>query len=312
MTKYIFICSPGHSGSTLFDLILGAHPEILSLGEISFLPKNIALNTLCSCGVPVKSCLFWRRIIHSLSDKLEHDLLKDPYFLNLGLVKSIDVIDTSRQTAMYLAHRKIVRGLIYLEQRHGFAVGRLFRQEFQNSIENNLLLYDTALMLSGSKMIVDSSKDYLKAIEAYKKSPNNVRIIILSRDGRGVLYSRLKRGVSRKEGVKNWLNYYKRGIPVIKRNVPKEHFFYIKYEDIVEQTTYSLRRVCDFIGLPYVDSMIDFSNYPHHITNGNNMRLSREIAIKLDESWKTKLTDKDSDYFMRKAGKVNQILGYGQ
>ncbi len=38
-------------------------------------------------------------------------------------------------------------------------------------------------------MVVDSSKFYLKALGVYLRNPQEVRIILLTRDGRGVLGS---------------------------------------------------------------------------------------------------------------------------
>ena len=45
MVDWIYICSAAHLGSTLLDLLLGSHSRVASLGEISKLLKNIALNT---------------------------------------------------------------------------------------------------------------------------------------------------------------------------------------------------------------------------------------------------------------------------
>ena len=41
-TKYVFICSAGHSGSTLLDMLIGSHPECESLGEVVLLPMEFA------------------------------------------------------------------------------------------------------------------------------------------------------------------------------------------------------------------------------------------------------------------------------
>ncbi len=36
----IYIICPGHSGSTLLDMLLGSHPEIFSTGELINLPNE--------------------------------------------------------------------------------------------------------------------------------------------------------------------------------------------------------------------------------------------------------------------------------
>lgn len=42
--RAVFICSAGHSGSTLLSLLLGSHPAGVALSEIARLPENLALN----------------------------------------------------------------------------------------------------------------------------------------------------------------------------------------------------------------------------------------------------------------------------
>ena len=65
--KVIFIAGTSHSGSTLLDLMLNAHPDIVSIGEIvnlrrQFVYKNSRRRTFhqCSCGAPsLMQCQFW-------------------------------------------------------------------------------------------------------------------------------------------------------------------------------------------------------------------------------------------------------------
>jgi hypothetical protein len=105
MVKYIYICSADHSGSTLLDLLLGSHPRAAPLGEISQLPKNIALNTPCTCGTAVRLCLVWRDVLCLMGEHLGTDLMRDPYALNLGYPKASVVIDTAHQNSAYLIRR---------------------------------------------------------------------------------------------------------------------------------------------------------------------------------------------------------------
>jgi hypothetical protein len=67
--RFVFIVGSGHSGSTVPATILGAHPEILALSEIAFFDHWIELNQLCNCGVPVRSCPRWSKVVDRLSAK---------------------------------------------------------------------------------------------------------------------------------------------------------------------------------------------------------------------------------------------------
>jgi hypothetical protein len=65
--KVIYIAGTGHSGSTLLDLMLNAHPEIVSVGELMNLHRRDNSGNghhfSCSCGArSLEQCGFWSRI----------------------------------------------------------------------------------------------------------------------------------------------------------------------------------------------------------------------------------------------------------
>jgi len=309
-TKYIYICSAGHSGSTLLDLLLGSHSLIESLGEISHLPKNITLNTQCSCGETVQSCPMWKAILSDLGEQLHTNLFQNPYALNTGYPEATTVVDRNKQTKVYLVIRKFVHGLIYLDHRFGFNMFSGFTRVFKESLNHRFMMYDAVRKYTHTDIVVDSSKTYLEAISLYRQCPENVRLIILSRDGRGVMYSNMKRQLGRKNGLVGWMHYYSRVLPLISRHVAKEHTLTVHYEDLANHTENELARICDFIGVDYESAMQNFTSHEHHITNGNDMRFSESSEIRLDTSWQTNLTKDDLDYFEREAGELSRSLGY--
>ncbi|MQC25829.1 MAG: hypothetical protein DWG76_00035 [Chloroflexi bacterium] len=71
-SKVAFITSLSHSGSTLLDLLLGAHPRIIGLGEIFRVidssPQELASEKrmVCSCGDRVGDCAFWKPTVGRL------------------------------------------------------------------------------------------------------------------------------------------------------------------------------------------------------------------------------------------------------
>ena len=68
--RLIYIAGTSHSGSTLLDLMLNAHPEIFSAGEVLKLNRQLGLKNAqkqtyapCSCGAPsLWQCPFWSRV----------------------------------------------------------------------------------------------------------------------------------------------------------------------------------------------------------------------------------------------------------
>ena len=310
MPKYVYICSAGHSGSTLLDLLLGSHSRVASLGEIDHLPRSLALNTGCSCGVPVRACAVWREIVQRVGARLGIDVMTDPYALHLGFPKTWVVIDHNRQTPLYLLRRELILGFTYLQLRHGISRFCPLLPSVSRFVENNFAVFDAARSVLRAEMVVDSSKSYLKAALLHKRCPDEVRLILLTRDGRGVYASNLKRGKPRAKAVRDWRNQYVRALPLLRKNVQATHRMQLRYEDLTADTVGTLRSICEFLNLRFEEQMLDFRSKTHHAVEGNNMRFQSSALIKHDEQWRTALKPGDLEYFNRKAGWLNEQLGY--
>lgn len=309
MIKYVYICAAGHSGSTLLDLLVSSHSRCASLGEITYLPKNIALNMNCMCGAKVPACPLWTRVLDRLGEVLGGDFRSNPYLLKLGYVDSHNVIDRSHQTRWYELQREIMHGLQYLSLRFGLRLLKGLIGPVYESFENNVILYDVVREVTGAQMVVDSSKTYLKAIGIYQARPDAVRILHLVRDGRAVFYSGIKREVPWAQSLQSWHKHYARALPLLARHVRPEHIMRVKYEDLAREPRRELTRICAFLGLPFEEGMLDFGTSQHHLINGNAMKYSAH-GIRFDREWQDKLSDEALAYFERHAGAFNRSLGY--
>jgi hypothetical protein len=309
-TRYVYICSAGHSGSTLLDLLLGSHSRIASLGEISHLPKNLALDTRCTCGAPVRQCAVWREVTRRLDAVLGTRIDVDPYSLHLGYPLAVDVVDRAHQTRGYLLRRKLVLALAWLRYRHDVALPKALLRGFEMGIDNNLVLYDTVRDVLGVDTVVDSSKSYLKAVALYRKRPQHARIILLSRDGRGIMFSHRKRRSSPLAGVHLWKRYYARALPLLHANVPEQAWLHVRYEDLAADPDAELQKICTGLSLAFEPAMLDFHAHQHHITNGNNMRFAAGATIAPDTQWQNGLSNRELWEFERLAGSLNRWLGH--
>ena len=60
----VFLASIGHSGSTLLELLLGAHPRIVGLGEVAGTIAQAAQPLpVCTCGQPAEECPIWGPVV---------------------------------------------------------------------------------------------------------------------------------------------------------------------------------------------------------------------------------------------------------
>lgn len=293
------IVSAGHSGSTLLNLMLGGHPEAVAVGEITHLPKNLALNTPCQCGAPVRECVFWQDVLR----RLPIDMSTNPYALETGLIDAARVIDHSHATSAYKLRWKAIHTLVGA----GLLTGIDLRVPvFERSITHTQMLFDAIRETSGCPLVVDSSKSYLKTLGLYRRAPETTRLIVLCRDGRGVMWSEMKRGMTRSKALASWKKFYARTLRLL-RNVDPAHVAYVRYEDLTHDPEGELGRLAAFLGLRLDPGMLRLDSKVHHLTNGNDMRLRDGTVRPTDFSWR-RMPQEHLSYFERRAGYFNDRL----
>jgi hypothetical protein len=150
--RVIYITGAAHSGSTLLELMLNAHPEIVSVGEVANLNSVIKIDergrpkfARCSCSAPsIQRCPFWSSVdksIQRIGGKRLWDLDLQDY----------DSYDTQHAP--------------------------------------NLLLFRAISEVSGKKFVVDSSKTPRRLSHLMRFKEFNVYPIHLTRDPKGQVNS---------------------------------------------------------------------------------------------------------------------------
>ena len=67
--QLVYILSASHSGSTLLAMLLNAHPDVCSVGELKATSLGDPEKYLCSCGARIRECSFWNDVSKSMSNK---------------------------------------------------------------------------------------------------------------------------------------------------------------------------------------------------------------------------------------------------
>ena len=291
--------------------MLGSHSAAAAVGEITHFPKNLALDTECTCGAQVSACPVWGEVVVRLERQPDFKAIRNnPYLLDLGYIMASNVVDPAHQTAFYSVRRRLVYGLAYAWLRWNLPLCKPFVDRIDRAARNKLAFLQLASEVLGRDLLIDSSKHYMEAISFYRAAPDQARIIVLTRDGRAVFYSGLKRGRSRKASLRAWRRAYSRGLPIIDKRVPAEHVLRISYERLTADPVGELEKVCLFLDVPFEQRMLDFGAQTHHVTNGNKMRFSRDSTIRVDSAWRDRLSEEDRRYFEVRAGAYNRALGY--
>ncbi len=265
----IMLVGEGHSGSTLLDLIMDSHSQVVGVGELSHYDKHLKLGGLCSCGRLIKDCKFWQKVFEDVDSS------------KLPLIY--------RKKGDFLCNKNIY--FYYKDSEK-----KLDRVDYTNTAEQ---VYKNILQFSGKKIVFDSSKDYDRAEALIKFNQNlDITLLHLVRDGRGVAYSNIKLGRNGYEFMKKWMISNLKIELVKKRNKNVRNIF-ILYEDFVKNPERVLKYILNQVDLSFEDKMLNFGNVIHHQPGGNfNLRIKAKTdEIKLDEKWKRKMSLKDKIIF---------------
>jgi len=148
--KIIMIIGSGHVGSTLLDKTLGSHSKCFSLGEIvNFSNELKREKTLCGCGAWLKDCLFWNNIINKIESSKKISFRNKP---------------DNFQTKFHLSYRDVISHKFFL-----FLSMLLFGKKYKVNniseiISNTNELYQTVFQESKADVLIDSSKNLLRAL----------------------------------------------------------------------------------------------------------------------------------------------------
>jgi hypothetical protein len=295
----------GHSGSTVLDLLLGNADEVQSTGELTSGFRRRW--EVCSCGHKIDACEFWGPVRRDL-ERLHPDCDIDAYS---GMLNYMDRVYRIPQ----MISPSLLPGRI---RRHYAAVTRD--------------LLTLIAERSGRRYVVDSSKEFARACFMLRNFPGQVKVIHLVRDGRGVMWSvlrRLRSGQPFRFMRVDWKP--KAAWPVMitvaaswvvgvligaavgfgQRNV-----LTVRYEDLCERGERELERIGRFLGVdlrPVAKRVAD--GEPLHIRHnvgGNNMRRdeSHQFTFRADYKWHDRLPRPYHWMFLLLAFPVNWWYGY--
>lgn len=302
--QLVYISGPGHSGSTLIDLLLNNSPEVQSLGEFHRLNLYARENIEpCTCGAKVAECPFWL----SIEDQFIRD---NSLHSDASPLKDYDVMVSPSDISYFnsiIQKISLVLGWSWLYTKIGDFVASKHFQAMQYSEQ----WYDAIHAYTGCKSLVESTKDARRLKLLYFQMRESFRVIYMVRDGRAVAASTMRReGKNMYEAVDEWIDYHRR-IKFSMRGIPAEQVCYVKYEELCADPEHVLRHVFRFIGIHFTPSMLMLKKQEAHNIGGNPMRFrADEFRIRLDEKWRSQLDSADLNIFEQKGGKLNRSWGY--
>lgn len=312
--RILYICSAARCGSTITDMLLGGHPDVASLGEINQLGKSIRLGQDCTCGAKVRDCPQWSKIYRAIEKETGVYPPARPYAFRLWDIRAVIIKDTEYQNWLFHLRFALRRAWLGLrESLPGWTWAHIpLLPSQRDAIANKMRLYGMIGEAWGKRVIVDSSKNPWEAVELATRYPEQVRVVLLSRDGRGVYFSRRSSGFGRQASLKGWKQYYGQSFPMLRRHVPEGNLLRVSYEDMASDPERVGREICAFAGIPFDPAMLDLGQGDRHMVNGNDTRFAPTRGIRLDERWRRELAQEELAYFDHHAGDLNRRLGYAE
>ncbi len=273
--KVLYIVGWGGSGSTIIDNVMGQLPGFCSTGELHALWEGLAEGRhRCGCGVWVGECPFWRSV------------------LEVGFGGRVDpalVVDWQRR-AMTMRHI----GRVMWAMRRGAPAWEPLRAYSEVSAR----LYRAVAEVSGSRVVVDSSKVPSHAALLAIAPGITPYLLHLVRDPRGVAFSWRRRGSFGPAGSTSRWSIWNVATEVIRLRLGPGRSLLVRYEDFVADPGGSLRGVARFLGedpagLPLV-GLGEVRLRGNHTVSGNRSRFETgTIAVRADDEWSEALPPAD-------------------
>jgi len=286
--KIVHILGSGHCGSTLLDLILSSHSQMIGIGEVNKLFSNKTNSSteilICTCGKSEKTCPLWKYSLSQLDDKMKQ------------LLPSLKLI---------IPFRSLFKSDINTE----FKLTNCNRIKLEQYININYTLYSAISKYSKKKILIDSSKDPYRAILMSKTNLFENYFIHMIRDGRGVFNSYKKKYKRNLWSVYRWLKTNLR-IEIIKRIMPDKNIIQVKYEDLVRNPTTTLKILLSELNLDFEETMLDYRKCKQHQIGGNRMRKRKDNNITEDISWKNNFKIIDYIYYYLFYWWLNKLYRY--
>ena len=293
---FVFLTSHAFSGSTLTSFLMGMHPEIATVGELTGPARRLDLQTYpCSCGKLFQQDPFWQDVATAVN---QYGL---PYSLN-------NYLDTRFELSSNSLSQRLLAGSFRsnaLEQLRDSVVFTLWPgklAQLKEQARRNELFARAVLDVTGKSIFLDTAKDPMR-IRYLPLAPNiDLHVIHLVRDVRGVVASIRSRhpDTNVETAVRSWIAREK-NINRLLETIPTNRQIKLNYEELVTDTLPTLNKLLIFVGAQPMETLGDYREAEHHIL-GNRMRKRQSSEIKLDEKWRTALSIEQLQTISRMVG----------
>jgi len=299
--SYLYVASTSYSGSTLLAFLLNAHSEMTSVSEVGGLIPSVDPESYrCSCGERFLDCTFYKELkrrieaqgsTFDLTDWRTQFQLSEHRLLDIPLARPL------RSTFL----ERIRDGVV------PFVPG--YKRTLREIATRNMHFARATLDITGKRVFVDAQKDPIRVKFLAGIDGVELRVIHLVRDVRAGAASYMKHSGKHdaERAARIWVTVHE-SAERMRRYLSNDRWLRIRYEDVCRDHQAAIDLISDFVGANRSEIPEGFFDLEHHII-GNKMRLKRIDKVRLDNSWKQRLSAKDLDVIARVGGRMNRYLG---
>jgi hypothetical protein len=284
--KVLYVVGLGRSGSTILSNSLGQIEDYFSAGELNFIWRhNVIENRLCGCGRPFRECPVWTKVM-------------DEAF---GGMDGVDAREMMRLQASGTRTRHIP--LMLTARGDG-----VLKERLEKLLINYRRLYEAIGSVTGSRVIVDSSKEPAHGYAMSLLPDVDFYVLHLVRDPRAAAYSWLKKKpqpdtdtrehMARFSPTKSSVLWdaWNASAEALWRRTP-ERYLRLRYEDFVADPRASLERILELVGvtaeLPLAGEREVRLGVSHTVSGNPNRFETGAVELRPDREWISEMSSRD-------------------
>ena len=285
--KVLYVAGLGRSGSTILANTLGQVEGFFSGGELNFIWKHALIeNRLCGCGRPARECPFWGPVFDEEFGGQSEDLAREMMRLQYSGART-------RHIPLMLTEG-----------------GReKIRARLGKFLDNTGRLYKSIRSVSGSRVVVDTSKEPAYGYALGMVPGIDLRVLHLVRDPRAAAYSWAKKKRQPDSADREFMHQktpaqsavlwdaWNAAIEALWRESP-EKYLRLRYEDFIADPRASFEAMLKLVGeegaeLPLVGEREVKLGISHTVSGNPNRFDTGAVELKQDQAWTEKMSPRD-------------------
>jgi hypothetical protein len=285
--KVLYVAGLGRSGSTILANTLGQVEGFFSGGELNFIWKHALIeDRLCGCGNPSRECPFWGPVFEGefggQSEALAREMTRLQYFG--ARTRHIPLMLTEG------GRRKI-------------------RERLGKFLDNTGRLYGAIRSVSGSRVIVDTSKEPAYGYALGMAPGIDLRVLHLIRDPRAAAYSWAKKKPQPDSTERDFMHRktptqsavlwdaWNAAIEALWHGTP-ENYLRLRYEDFIADPRGSFQEILELVGEQDADLPLEGEREVKlgisHTVSGNPNRFDTgTVELRQDRAWQKNMKPRD-------------------